>query len=284
MKARKNQEIPNWEEDSGITEWRPKKNLGQNFLADPAMAMTIASVLEINGKKILEVGAGEGQITEYLCENVQKTGSITALEIDSYLVEKIAKKLKKSKNLSIRCIDALKFDFSGYFAIFGNLPYYISTPLLFKILESDAKYAVIMVQEEFGKRLVATKGESDFSRLTINIQSKFVAEIIDYIPPESFYPTPKVASVVVKLTRKPKTQQIEINPDLLRMAFCHKNKSLLNSLLAQRKEIGLDKKQVREIVEKQLENWKETKVRQLDLEDWSEITRKLKNFSSLKQV
>ncbi len=262
-----------FQEESNLTDWRPKKRLGQNFLIDIAMAMNVASAIDLKGLKILEIGAGSGQITQYLCEYAKK-GKVTALEIDKQLVEELKKKFGKNKNLLIKDTDALKFDFNGYDAIFGNLPYYISTPILFKILESDCKSAVLMVQEEFGKRLVATKGDSDFSRLTVSIQSVFQTEIIDYVPAESFDPAPKVASVVVKLLRKPENQQVKINSKLLRMAFCHKNKTLLNSLLSSRKELKKNREEIRNIAQKHLSEWKDVKIRQLSLEDWSNISKK----------
>jgi 16S rRNA (adenine1518-N6/adenine1519-N6)-dimethyltransferase len=268
--------VDEWDESTG--EPRPKHRLGQNFLKDPAALITIAEAVPIAGMKVLEVGAGHGELTGELSEKVGKGGSVTALELDADLIDGLKVLAVNLGNVKIVCVDALKFNFAGYAAIFGNLPYYISTPLLLKMAESDCKHAVVLLQEEFGKRVVAQPGSPDYGRLSVTLQTTFKAELIDFVPRTSFDPAPRVDSVLVKLTRL--DSKVSYDSNLLRIAFCHKNKSVAKAFEHARAELGLEKKEVRKLFSSKLSKWAGLKVKALGPSDWHEFS---KDWAKLKK-
>ncbi len=177
----------------------PKKEKGQNFLTDEATADRQVNYAEISeGDEVLEIGPGFGILTERL---VKTKGNLTCIELDDKLAEHIGNKFGDKLNL-IRG-DAVKVDWSEFDVFVSNLPYSVSTPIIFKLLEQDFRKAVIMVQKEFADRMVAKPGTKDYSRLTVGVYHKAECRILEKVPAGRFNPRPKVDSAVVSLVPRP---------------------------------------------------------------------------------
>jgi 16S rRNA (adenine1518-N6/adenine1519-N6)-dimethyltransferase len=251
--------------------YRHKKHLGQCFLAAPEILEQTAELLPISGKTVLEIGAGDGRLTQELAEKVGKNGKVVAVELDDDLVAMLGQKFGGNKREEIVRADALELDFSPYPLIFGNLPYYISTPLLLKTLASSFSHAVYMLQAEVGERLLATPGTKQYSRLTLALQSKAVAEIVEYVPKECFDPVPKVDSVLVHITPKPRAQQLELDSSIVNALFQHPNQKIRKALRHSYSTLGRQKaeKLLREIPPGVLEK----SARNASAEEFAEISR-----------
>ena len=143
----------------------PKKSKGQNFLTDERVALRHVDYAEIEkGDRVLEVGPGLGILANIL---VERSSDVTCIELDDILADFIEEKYGDRVKL-IRG-DAMKVDFPEFDRFVSNLPYSISTPVIFKLLEHRFKKAVVMVQKEFAERMVADVGLPDYSRLTVNM-------------------------------------------------------------------------------------------------------------------
>jgi len=176
---------------------------------------------------IVEIGPGEGVLTAPL---LQKAGKLEAIELDRDLAAGLAEKFP---NLTVHCGDALEVDFAQFPAgmrIVGNLPYNVSTPLLFHL----ARYAAqvrdmhFMLQLEVVERMVAAPSTPAYGRLSVSLQSKFRMQKLFKVAPGAFRPPPKVDSAVVRL--QPLDWQLPVDEDLLRRAFSARRKTLRNAL------------------------------------------------------
>lgn len=221
-----------------------KKQFGQNFLVDSFVAEEIAEFLPLKGKTVLEIGAGDGALTKELARVAK---NVVTLEIDTSLVPKLKENLKEFENIEVKNVNALDFDFSDYDYIYGNLPYNISTPLLVKILESDFKHAVVMLQLEVADRIISPPGSDNFGRLSVLVQNNANCEIVQTVPAEAFNPVPKVDSAVIHLEKKAKKDVKKLNQKLVDAIFQHKNQTVQNSLIHSRHHFDLDKKQARDL-------------------------------------
>jgi 16S rRNA (adenine1518-N6/adenine1519-N6)-dimethyltransferase len=178
-----------------------KKNLGQNFLTDKNKVKEIIESLNLNeDSEIIEVGPGRGALTIPLLE---KTKNITAIEIDDDLIDD----LNKLDGLKVIHQDVLKVDFDEMVrkeTIFvSNLPYYISTKILFKVLENkNFISANVMMQKELIDRIYAEPNSKTYGRLSVSIRSFFDVEQIIKVPAACFTPAPKVESAFIRLSRK----------------------------------------------------------------------------------
>ncbi|NLL94706.1 MAG: ribosomal RNA small subunit methyltransferase A [Thermoplasmatales archaeon] len=177
---------------------RPTKGKGQNFLIDGRVAdRQVAAAGISQGDRVLEIGPGLGILTSRLLE----TGAdVTCIEIDGKLAGHV-----RSEYPSANLIegDALKVDWPGFDVFVSNLPYSVSTPILFKLLDADFRHAVVMVQKEFAERMVADVGTPDYSRLTVGCYVKAECAILETVPPSRFKPQPKVDSAIVSIRPRP---------------------------------------------------------------------------------
>ncbi|QRM20790.1 16S rRNA (adenine(1518)-N(6)/adenine(1519)-N(6))-dimethyltransferase RsmA [Dechloromonas sp. TW-R-39-2] len=181
-----------------------RKRFGQNFLVDQGIIGAIVSAVNPQrGDTLVEIGPGLGAITRPLLDRIEH---LHVVEIDRDLIARL-KKQYPPERMTIHAGDALAFDFASIGSklhLVGNLPYNISTPLLFHL----ADYAEIvydmhfMLQKEVVERMVAVPGESDFGRMSVMLQYRFHLEWLIDVPPESFDPPPKVQSAVVRLIPK----------------------------------------------------------------------------------
>jgi 16S rRNA (adenine1518-N6/adenine1519-N6)-dimethyltransferase len=181
------------------------------------------------GDTFVEIGPGEGALTAALLEKVAK---LEAIELDRDLASSLAAKFPPWK-LTVHCADALEFDFARFPAgmrLVGNLPYNVSTPLLFHL----ARYATkvrdmhFMLQLEVVERMVAKPSTAAYGRLSVSLQSKFDIKKLFKVAPGAFRPPPKVDSALVRM--EPLAWALPIDEDLLRKAFSARRKTLRNAL------------------------------------------------------
>lgn len=219
---------------------KARKRFGQNFLQDHNVIYNILSNIQANkDEHWVEIGPGLGAITEPLLK--QKV-ILDVVELDRDLVKVLTKRFNHRDNFTIHSADALRFDFSALakndekLRIIGNLPYNISTPLLFHLLNSTncIEDMHFMLQKEVVDRMCADPGTKKYGRLSVMIQYYCEAELVFDVPPESFDPIPKVMSSIVRLSpyQKPPVE-IKSVKDLntvVTTAFSQRRKTLRNSL------------------------------------------------------
>lgn len=246
---------------------KPRKRLSQCFLSSPAITRFISGVVPLKGKRVLEIGAGTGTLTKALAE---KAGFVLAIEVDERLLPELRQNLSGFDDVEIVCGNALKADFSGFKTVFGNLPYHLSSPFLFKILESGFMEAVLMLQKEFAERLTARPGSKDWSRLAVMTQSVADVEVVGFVPRTEFTPVPRVDSAIVLLRANRKH---DLNPLLVNALFQHKNQSVKNSLLHSAKFLNKTKKEILSFLDSlEPQNLKDKKVRTLELKELADLS------------
>ena len=234
-----------------INKLSTRKRLDQHFLYKDSILEREVEYADVTDQDdVLEIGPGIGTLTEKIAE---KAGSITVIELDP----RFRKVLEKNPKVSIVIDDALKADWKklsenfvtpAFNKIISNVPYSISSPLVFKILDYNPDLAVLCLQKEFAQRMVAQPGTKDYSRLTVNCAVRAQVELLEEIPKEEYYPVPKVDSAVVRLVPK-KTELPEMFDAVVRAAFQHKNQKLKKALMHSWKEIGSDKTEVQKFVD-----------------------------------
>ena len=207
----------------------PKKSKGQNFLTDGRVADRHVGYAEIvEGDRVLEVGPGLGILTERV---LTLPCSLTCIELDDILAQYISETY--SDRLDLIHGDAVKVPFPEFDVFISNLPYSVSTPIIFKLLEHDFRTAVVMVQKEFADRMVADVGSPDYSRLTVNLFYRADCEIMETVPASRFNPRPKVDSALVKITPRPSPFQVLDEKTFYKVtevAFNHRRKKIGTSL------------------------------------------------------
>lgn len=216
-----------------------KKKFGQNFIIDPSVVQTIARHSG-SGPLVLEIGPGLGALTQQLAYNYDE---VIAYEIDPHMVEILKESLDGLENVSVILEDFLKADLSQLqdtpMDVCANLPYYITTPLLFRLMELPVKRMTLMVQKEIGDRLSAMPGTKDYNALSIQIQYYFDVKVAMHVSKESFHPRPNVESVVLTLSPTNNTMPYDEKAffEFLKACFQFRRKTLLNNL----KTLKLDK-------------------------------------------
>ena len=217
---------------------KPRKKFGQNFLKDKNIIHNIVNAISPKmTDHIVEIGPGLGALTHKLVPLAQ---TFTAIEIDRDLVEKFKLQFNETTHPHVRIYsaDALKFDFGTLqpqpFKIVGNLPYNISTPLLIHLFQSLDKIEDLhfMLQKEVVDRLAAAPDSEHYGRLSVIAQYFCHVTPLLEIPPESFYPAPKVNSTFVRLTPRPNRTPLpfKLFEEVVREAFHCRRKTLANNL------------------------------------------------------
>ncbi|MDO9169153.1 MAG: 16S rRNA (adenine(1518)-N(6)/adenine(1519)-N(6))-dimethyltransferase RsmA [Methylobacter sp.] len=218
----------------------PRKRFGQNFLHDHNIIYNIISSIQaIPDQHWVEIGPGQGALTEPLLNEKVR---LDVVELDRDLVVLLREKFKQYPKLQIHSADALRFDFSALadegqkLRIIGNLPYNISTPLMFHLL--DNAYCIedmhFMLQKEVVDRICAAPGSKKYGRLSVMMQYFCETEMLFEVPPESFDPMPQVTSAIVRLV--PHQQPPVVVNDMAKLnrvvtqAFSQRRKTLRNSL------------------------------------------------------
>jgi 16S rRNA (adenine1518-N6/adenine1519-N6)-dimethyltransferase len=229
---------------------RPTKSLGQNFLTDGNILKKIAEAAELSKHEIvLEVGPGLGGLTAELAE---AAGLVVAVEIDKRLIPALKENLKGYSNISIINGDILQLDADSMIKeaiaargdgftpaalkIVANLPYYITTPVVMKFLESGikAKTMVFMVQKEVADRMRAKPGGKEFGALSVAVQYYSRPSVVMEVPPQSFIPQPEVDSTVIRLDLYSSPPVDLLDQDfffrVVKAAFGQRRKTLVNAL------------------------------------------------------
>lgn len=229
-----------------------KKGLGQNFLTDTNLLRAIVQDAQIDNDNVLEIGAGAGALTKVLAQRANK---VVAFEIDKSLEPVLLENLKDA-NAQVIFQDFLETDEEDIqklvgknYKVVANLPYYITTPIIFKLLEFDnpPKSITIMVQLEVGQRITASPGTKDYSALTVGIESKYQAKITRKVKKEMFIPRPKVDSCIVHMIYRPyDIEDYALFHRTVKSAFSARRKQLINNLS---NEFGLSKDVLKDILQ-----------------------------------
>jgi 16S rRNA (adenine1518-N6/adenine1519-N6)-dimethyltransferase len=232
-------------------EHRARKRFGQNFLADPNIIRKIIDAIAPKaGETMVEIGPGLGAMTDPL---VERLGHLHVVEIDRDLIARLKERYSPDR-LTIHEGDALAFDFASLgqpLRVVGNLPYNISTPLLFHLADfaSRVNDLTFMLQKEVVMRMVAEPGSADYGRLSVMLQYRFRMGRLFDVPPGAFRPAPKVTSSIVRMMPLPAEQLAARDEALLgrivAAAFGQRRKTLRNTLRdylaeADYAELGID--------------------------------------------
>lgn len=212
---------------------KAKKSLGQNFLQDEGVIHNIVKIINPQaGEKIIEIGPGQGAITEHL----QASGAdLQLIELDHDLIPLLQQKYASQDNVTLHHLDALKLKLdNGPYKVVGNLPYNISSPLLINMLyqSKEVSQMIFMLQKEVVKRICASPGEKLFGRLSVMLQHRFDCFGHLSIPPEAFIPRPKVDSQIVQLVTKENPTKVPLPAleKLVKQSFSMRRKTIRNNL------------------------------------------------------
>ena len=263
---------------------KPKKSLGQNFLQDNAVVEKIITSSDLKSADfVIEIGPGQGVLTEQLAKHVKK---VIAIELDDSLVLLLEKKFADNQNVEIIHEDILKINLPeliGHwvskgtpsvlpdYKVVANIPYYITSPIIRLFLEqaNQPTEIILMIQKEVAERIVAPKGQ--MSILAVSVQYYAAAEIIFDVNRNSFSPAPKVDSAVIKIIPNKKFDK-EADKKFFRIVkagFSAKRKTLLNNLTS---SLQLDKNFVEEKL-KTVGISPTARAQELDIENWKKLTK-----------
>lgn len=220
----------------------PRKSLGQNFLSDRNILDKIAKVGELTENDwVLEIGPGLGALTERL---LVESGQVVAIEYDRGLFS-ILKETLNSPKLTLINSDFMEVDLNVLikesakqdkcFKVIANLPYYITSPIIFKLLESGIKWErlVLLLQKEVAQRISAKPGSKEYGALTVMVNYFGRAELVGIVPKTVFYPAPQVDSAIIKITRHQSETDSAVYSYLQKVvqaAFGQRRKTILNAL------------------------------------------------------
>jgi 16S rRNA (adenine1518-N6/adenine1519-N6)-dimethyltransferase len=217
------------------SEHRPRRRFSQNFLVDKAVVADIVRAISPQRRdRVVEIGPGLGALTAALLEKVD---SMEAIEIDRDAVRVLTRQF--GERLTVHAGDALKFDFAGLgddLRIVGNLPYHISTPLLFcfDAIHGQIRDCHFMLQKEVVQRMAADPDTEDYGRLSVMLQYRWLIEPLFDVPPDAFRPQPKVWSSIVRMSPRPGTPLRAVDELLfsriVAAAFSQRRKTLRNAL------------------------------------------------------
>lgn len=225
---------------------RPKKSLGQNFLKDPYyLKRVVDAAMILPGDQVIEIGAGLGHLTREL---VARAGRVAAIELDERLVAHLKKEFAGAQNLDILHEDALELPYEtlpGFWKVVANLPYYISTPIVQKLIASRAKFTglTLMLQKEVAERIAAPPGGKEYGYLSVLVQLYTEPRLAFIVPAGAFTPKPEVDSAVLtfRVFDRPavsvKSEDFLIR--VVKAAFSQRRKTLANAI----KQLGLSREQ-----------------------------------------
>ncbi|MFA6941034.1 MAG: 16S rRNA (adenine(1518)-N(6)/adenine(1519)-N(6))-dimethyltransferase RsmA, partial [Clostridiaceae bacterium] len=216
------------------------KSLGQNFLVDDTVLEDIVNSADVNpDDEIIEIGPGFGALTRLLLD---KGKNVTAIELDKKLIPILEDEFKDYTNLKIINEDVLKCDMDEIIGdsevkILANLPYYVTTPIITKLIKGKSKILsiTIMIQKEVADRIAASPSTKDYGALTLLVSYYCGVSKVREVPPTSFIPSPKVSSTVIRLIPR-KEKSVKVNDEdlffkIIRDSFNMRRKTLSNSLM-----------------------------------------------------
>ena len=216
----------------------PSKSLGQNFLVDPNLARAIAAEAGIGaGDRVVEIGAGLGSLTLALAA----TGAeVLAVEFDRAIVPALKEVVAGDARIRVLAADAMRVDWTDVlgeasWTMASNLPYNIAVPLVLEILEHATGIGrfVVMVQREVGERLAAGPGEEAYGAVSVRVSYRAAARVVRRVPPDVFWPAPKIESVVVRLDRLD-APPVDADPErlwaIVDAGFAERRKTMRNAV------------------------------------------------------
>ena len=220
---------------------RPKKPLGQNFLMDQNLMDKLIDALELYpDEDVLEIGSGLGVFSKRVAAQAQR---VVAIEKDKRLFEIASEQFEDQKNLKFILDDFLKLDLQALtkklelpLKVIGNIPYYISSPILFKLLDNKSLFdvAVLTVQKEVAKRIIAEPDSKDYGILSILVQAQAEVEILFDLEGGAFYPPPEITSSAIKITfaKRPlyPLRDFPFFKKVVKTAFNQRRKTIKNTL------------------------------------------------------
>lgn len=216
---------------------KAKKSLGQNFLQDENIIQKIVKLANIKKQDIvLEIGPGLGALTRHL---LSASSNVNVVEFDSSVIDTLIENCEKYGKPNVYNEDFLKFNIdklsSEKIKLVGNLPYNISSPILFKVIKISDKIidAHFMLQKEVVERIVSSPNSKSYGRLSVVLQYHFECSMILKIPPEVFYPQPKVDSAILRLKPKKNKNQLKdysFFEKIVKQSFAQRRKTLHNNL------------------------------------------------------
>lgn len=259
---------------------KANKSLGQNFLISEEIITGIVEKANVSKEDlIIEVGPGLGSLT---AELAKKAGKVVAIELDPNMVEILNERFSLYDNVEIIHADILKTNLNEIIRqhenakVVANLPYYITTPIVMKLLEEkiNVKEITVMVQKEVGERFSATPGGKEYGAITVSINYYTESKIILDVPKENFNPIPEVDSCVVQL--KLRNEHIELKDkktffNVIKVAFSQRRKNIGNSLTG----IGKSKDEIKDMIET-LGLDINSRAENLSLEQYAQIANYLK--------
>ena len=262
---------------------RLNKRKGQNYLINPQTLLKILNYADLSeNDTVLEIGPGIGTLTIPMA---RKTEKIITIEQDPQIAAILEKRLLKLgiSNVTVLMGDATKVEFPDFNKVVSNLPYQISSPITFKLLENDFDFAILMYQLEFAERMVAKPGNSNYSRLSLMLHFCADIEMLLKVPRDDFFPQPKISSALIKLTPNKKAEIDEFFKNITRALFQHKKKKTKNALLDSFHEIAdVNKNTAKDIVSKMDSVLMTKRVVKLQPDEVMEIYDELKYLMNLK--
>ncbi|MBM4242029.1 MAG: 16S ribosomal RNA methyltransferase A, partial [Euryarchaeota archaeon] len=258
------------------------KRKGQNYLVNSDILNKILDYAEVSGNDtILEIGAGIGTLTIPLAKRAKKVIAVEQDKKIGFILEERLEELGFS-NVEVLVGDATKLDFLPFNKVVSNLPYKISSPITFKLLEYEFDFGILMYQFEFANRMVANPGDPNYSRLSLMLKLLADVEILEEVSKHEFFPNPKVSSAIIKLIPKKKIDIDEFFLKVSRALFQHKRKKVRNALLDSFHEIAdVDKTSAKDIIsnlDQVIMDKMEKRVVELEVEEIILISNKLKSI------
>jgi 16S rRNA (adenine1518-N6/adenine1519-N6)-dimethyltransferase len=252
----------------------PKKRLGQHFTVDIELLQRLVSHASLTSDDVvLEVGAGLGFLTQLLSRECKK---VIAVEVDPALVRILKEQLHKLQNVDLIEGDILEVSLPAFNKVVSAPPYSISSPLLFRLLESKFDWAVLILQKEFAERLAASVGTKDYGRLTVNIYYRADVELLDSVPRKMFYPPPDVDSMMLRLTPREPPFHVEDEEtffEVVQVLFTQRNRKVRNALIPFLRKREMNRKEAVELADSTIYCAK--RVRELAPEDFGLLTDEL---------
>lgn len=244
-----------------------RKRLGQHFLNSLGILQKEAGVADVQGKTVLEIGAGDGCLTRALLD--AGAARIIAVEKDPAYAGLLRKKFAGNAIVEIREGDFLEMPFLSVDRVVGNIPYSISSAILFRLPLLKWERAVLVVQKEFAEKMMAKPNDSNYGRLSVTAQLAFDIEYVQTVPRRFFSPPPRVDSAMISLRSRPPASRLQPQAqEIIRFLFQHKNQSVRKALKHSRKFTPLRLETLGVLAER--------RVRTLSKEECLEIAERLK--------